>query len=88
MYDPARTEALLSQLFDRHFLAPADEVNITPAQSAQVALRIERVQTFQGPWGELGANDITLIIHAVSGPEPDEYTHPLGILHHGIKRHM
>jgi hypothetical protein len=75
MYDPARTEALLCQLFDLHFrLAPADEVNITPAQWTQVAFRIDRVQTLQGPWGELGANNIALIILAVSGPEPDDPT--------------
>ena len=86
-YDGPRTEGLLRQFFDRSFrLAAAGpahvdftNVNITPAQWAQVVLRIEGVTRIDGPRGTLRAGDHALIVEAVSDPVPGQSRHRLRV---------
>jgi hypothetical protein len=81
-YNGPMAEILLRQLFDHNFLLRAqedDDVNITPAEWAQVVLRITAVVTSNGPFGMLQEGESVLLVSVVSDPVPGQSQHRLRI---------
>jgi len=80
-------EGLVRQLFDLHFRlrpqasnppTPADDdVNITPAEWAQVVLRIVGVRRVDGPRGVLQNGEYMIIVYVASDPVPGQRQHRL-----------
>ena len=81
-YNGPLAEILLRQLFDFNFLLRTqedDDVDITPAEWAQVVLRITTVVTVNGPRNMLQEGESAQLVNVVSDPVPGQGQHTLMI---------